>query len=84
MEHFRGKCTKDTAAELLLQSWDELPKSVATAGWDFGDPRSKLMETAILRMKDFALIWPARVTMRTFAIRGGMPEAYDEEEEDKE
>jgi hypothetical protein len=35
MEHFGGKCTKDTAAELLLQLSDELTESVVTASCDF-------------------------------------------------
>jgi hypothetical protein len=31
--HARG----DVAAQLLLESWDELSESVILAGWDFGD-----------------------------------------------
>jgi hypothetical protein len=30
-------CTRDVAAERLLESWDELSDSVIVAGWDLGD-----------------------------------------------
>jgi hypothetical protein len=36
-EHYRMGCTRDIAADLLLQSWDELTGSAVAAGWDYGE-----------------------------------------------
>jgi hypothetical protein len=36
-DHHGVSCTREVAAELLLESWDEFSDSVILAGWDFGD-----------------------------------------------
>jgi hypothetical protein len=36
-QHYGMGCTRDIAAELLLQSWDELSDSAVAAGWNYGE-----------------------------------------------
>jgi hypothetical protein len=36
-ENYEVSCTRDVAAQLLLESWDELSESVILSGWDWGD-----------------------------------------------
>jgi hypothetical protein len=36
-DNYGVPCTREVAAELLLESWDELSDTVILAGWNFGD-----------------------------------------------
>jgi hypothetical protein len=36
-DHHGTSCTRGIAAELLLESWNELSDSVVTASWDYGE-----------------------------------------------
>jgi hypothetical protein len=85
IEHFRSRCAKDTAAELLLQPWDALRKSVLTAGWDFADPELEGDEESDPVDEGFRLkIARSSEDEDIREMRAEIPEAYDEEEEDNE
>jgi hypothetical protein len=82
IEHFGGRCAKDTAAELLLPSWDELRKSVVTAGWDFADPDLEGDEESDPMDEGFRLkIAQSSEDEDIRETRAEIPEDYDEEEE---
>jgi hypothetical protein len=54
-EH-NSPCDTETAASLLIASWNELPDSVIAAGWNFDEPQQNSTAMIHRMMKNSSLI----------------------------